>query len=255
MKPIYILCLCWATSLSAQNTPLLGLSLDHVNKFEKVYNLYAKDYDDMLVLQYSLAFNQAEMTFREVRPGVLNSYVENNFGNPFPGVITSVWYDPSLNGQNNPDSSVLIQFVFDIVQAGGSTLCFADTPLDYEFYVEENQEPAVLSQIQLQDECFTGLVLLDNSTGISGPQVNYDKLLNQVALNTQGELMFESSSDKALQFRLLDVAGKELAATNERQVLKGTNSIQLGKQIISGIYFLQVMADQAEIASIKLYVK
>jgi hypothetical protein len=256
MKHFFILIACcgWLIA-SAQNIPLLGLAVDHVNPVEKVYNLYAKDYDRMLVLQYSMVYDPARMAYRGIRGGVLLGYDESCVGNPFAGSVTSVWLDLPLIGQYNPDSTILIQFVFDIIQPGGSSLCFSENPLGYEFMKGDLDTYVELNQIQLHDECFTGIVDIDNATGISQPQPNMISLIDNVTLSISGELNFTSIQNQQLIFSLTDMLGREIRSGIQYDCSKGPSAIHLGQPLSNAIYLIKTVDQSGQFQAIKVFAK
>jgi|GEM_PF-1152220 len=256
MKHFFILiACCFCVSASTQNIPLLGLALDHVNTTEKVYNLYAKDYDRMLVLQYSMAYDPTKMTFWGIRGGALSGYDGSCVGNPIAGSVTSVWLDLALNGEYNPDSTTLIQFVFDINQPGGSTLCFSENPLGYEFMEGDLDTYAVLNQIQLHDECFSGIIDINNTTGISQLQPKANSLIENISLSASGELNFTSLQNQQLIFTLTDVLGREILSIGRTDYNKGHSTLNLGQSLSNAIYMVKVVNQDGQQQSIKVFAK
>lgn len=223
--------------MSAQNIANIGIQAVETTSTEKVYNFYVWDYENIVASQFSMTYDGAKMTYKEIRNSQVIGLSGSSFSNPLPGVILSSWIELDLEAESYIDSTVLYQIVFDIIVPGGSNLCFSDTPLRYEFVNEEE----VLNQIIIHDDCNTGLLLVLDPTGIADQEEEViESPLKYVFLSTQGELIFSLSNDQVLHFSLYDNLGREITQIPSQSFTTGRNTIHFRRTIPTGIYTLQV---------------
>ena len=132
-KWCFILCLIISKTVAGQDTAHIGLSLATLTPTEKVYNFYAWNYHYIIASQYSMLYDSTSMKYQGIRNSIVSGLGEGTFGHPLPGVITALWLDLDLQADDYADSTVLYQIAFDVLQPGGSSLCFSEMPLEYEF--------------------------------------------------------------------------------------------------------------------------
>jgi hypothetical protein len=253
-RMILFLALCSTLSIKAQTIPTFGLALDHVNAFEKVFSLYAKDYDHILAFQYSMVYDETKMTYLGLRNGVLLGYDPSCMGHPADGSLTSAWFDVTLIGQNHPDSAILIQFVFSIVQPGGSTLCFTDHPTEYTFMKESEDEPINLNQMRLQDDCFTGIIDIGDLSGLTPVRQDAPAWLDHVLLTSSGELYFHSNYSGLLSLVLHDMTGREITRISRQQVTEGRSKVSMPVAIPAASYLLSAIPESGTPQSMMIVV-
>lgn len=84
----------------------------------------AKDFNEILSMQYSMNWDPAVLKFKEVRGFGLNGMSIQSFGTHLTekGFLTFSWYDPALRGFSKPDGVRLYEVCFEAIgQAGSKT--------------------------------------------------------------------------------------------------------------------------------------
>ncbi|MCC6723482.1 MAG: hypothetical protein IT258_03160 [Saprospiraceae bacterium] len=82
----------------------------------------AKDFNQILSMQYSMNWDANVLKFKEVRSFGLDGMSLQNFGAHVAskGVMTFSWYDPSLRGFSKPDGHKLYDVCFEVLGNSGS---------------------------------------------------------------------------------------------------------------------------------------
>lgn len=86
----------------------------------------AKDFEQILSMQYSMNWNPSVLKFKEVRNFGLNGMSLQSFGAHLidKGILTFSWYDPSLRGFSKPDGHKLYEVCFEAIGNPGSRAQF-----------------------------------------------------------------------------------------------------------------------------------
>ncbi len=82
----------------------------------------AKDFNQILSMQYSMNWDANVLKFKEVRSFGLDGMSIQSFGGHLKekGILTFSWYDPSLRGFSKPDGHKLYEVCFEAVGIAGS---------------------------------------------------------------------------------------------------------------------------------------
>ena len=82
----------------------------------------AKDFHEILSMQYSMNWDVNVLKFKEVRGYNLPGMSKNNFGEHLvdQGMLTFSWYDPNLRGLSKPDGIKLYEVCFEAAGEPGS---------------------------------------------------------------------------------------------------------------------------------------
>jgi hypothetical protein len=244
-----------ACSIQAQDTVRLNVPLSSLTAVEKVYDFIVSDFENIVGFQFSMTFDDTKMQFREARNIILDHMTTNSFNDPLPGTLLSVWLDTDLEATDYSEPTPVFQLVFDVLEGEGSTLCFTNTPLDYEFIVEEVPGDFHLSHMVIDDDCQDGTAILLNTTATEDPAKTSPKIIDELYLNTHGILTFTSSSEELLRFSAFNPEGKIVATSKPIEVVKGTNEIALGQELLPGIYFINWTDSIGNTQSQKVFVK
>lgn len=244
-----------AFSTQAQDTVRLNVPLASLTSTEKIYDFIVSDFENIVGFQFSMTFDDTKMHFREVRNIVLDHMTTNSFNDPLPGTLLSVWLDTDLEATDYNEPTTIFQLVFDVLDGEGSPLCFTNTPLDYEFIVEEAPGDFHLSHMVIDDDCQDGTAILLNTTATEDPAKTSPKIINHLYLNTHGILTFTSLTEELLRFNAFNPEGKIVATSKPIEVVKGTNEIALGKELLPGIYFINWKDSIGNTQSEKVFVK
>ncbi len=103
----------------------------------------AQNFNNLIALQLSIAYNPAILDFTEIRPAntPLNLSPEGNFGiNEEMGTITVRWDDNTLAGITLTDDTELFRICFNGLEEGSTTLAFQDTPTIIEIIDANSNE-------------------------------------------------------------------------------------------------------------------
>lgn len=253
MKPILLyIGLLTGLYLQAQPTAHLGLSLSGFSGTEKVYNVYVSEYRGIIAHSYSMSFDDTKMTYQGIRNSIIPSITDASFANPSAGVITTLWFEGSLIGEDYLDSTVLYQIVFNVVQPGGSTLCFSQTPLPFEFVDAESNS---LNEIIIHDECFDSLLVIINPSSVVSAAPVPKASIQNLHMSNDGQFSFTSLADQHLAFNLNDSQGRILAALKSTYYSKGRNQGDFHQDIIPGPYLMQTMTNGSNAQSVMIIVQ
>lgn len=82
----------------------------------------ARDFNQILSMQYSMNWNVKMLKFKEVRNYNLPGMSKSNFGEHLAnqGKLTFSWYDPNLRGLSKPDGFRLYEVCFEVTGEKGS---------------------------------------------------------------------------------------------------------------------------------------
>jgi hypothetical protein len=253
MKKLFFLFLLAGSQwMTAQAVMHIGLTIAELTSTQKVYNVYVKNYDQILASQYSLSFDPQKMTFAGVRQSIPDGLGNSCFGTPFPGIATHAWIQTDLDPDSYIDSTVIYQLVFNVLQPGGSTLCFTNVPLDYEF-VKPDEE--LVEPFFIHDDCYSGDVLIDPSTGIHEPTISTAFQLQNISLSDRGEMTFNLKKPDQLRFTLYETNGKEIAGSNTKSYSTGRSTVNFGHALNNEIYLIKVTGTSGLVQTIKAFAK
>jgi hypothetical protein len=192
------------------------------------------------------------MKYQGIRNSIVSGLGEGNFGQPLPGSITSLWLDLNLTAEDYADSIVLYQIAFDVIQPGGSSLCFTDTPLEYEFVSYYNDVDESLDEIYIHDDCRLESLVIINPTATDDPKSSAMQVIDEVYLNSYGTLAFNSLKDQTLRISLCDLTGTQIVSFAERQFGEGRHKLQC-KILVSGIYVLKAIGEDGREQVMKVF--
>ncbi len=128
--------------LHAQTPLILGVYNKKVNPSETTcVSVYGRNFDRILSMQYTIAWNAQELQFKEIKEFSLPGLSINNFGlnKAKEGFFTFSWYDPQLQGITKADGEQLYEVCFQVNAASGtkSQLQFTSNPTTIEISMGE----------------------------------------------------------------------------------------------------------------------
>ncbi len=126
-----------ATLISAQGALTMGIYNKKAEKGKTVcVDVYGRDFQQILSLQYSLKWNPKHLKFKEVKSFKLAGLSAQNFGTnrAKEGLLSMAWYDPQLRGITMADGQTVYQICFDVIGDAGSKsyFKFTDVPTPIE---------------------------------------------------------------------------------------------------------------------------
>jgi hypothetical protein len=89
----------------------------------------AKDFQQILSMQYSMNWDPKVLKFREVKSFGLPGLRGTNFSAHLAekGILTYSWYDGNLQGVTKPDGARLYEICFDVIGEAGNKTMFQFT--------------------------------------------------------------------------------------------------------------------------------
>lgn len=93
----------------------------------------ARNFNEIVSMQYSMKWDPNVLKFKEVRSFNLPGLSANNFGAQLAGkegILTYSWFDANVRGISRPDGSNLYEVCFEVVGEPGSksAIQFTDVP-------------------------------------------------------------------------------------------------------------------------------
>ena len=93
----------------------------------------ARDFDQIVSMQYSVKWDKEVLRFKRVQAFNLPGLGEQNFGAHLAekeGILTHSWFDANVRGITRPDGANLYEICFDVVgePGGKSSIQFTDMP-------------------------------------------------------------------------------------------------------------------------------
>ena len=137
-KYFLLLPLLFIGTLLAAQTPLtMGIYNKKADKGKTVcVDVYGRNFNQILSMQYSLKWNPAHLKFKEVKSTNLKGLSPQNFGTnrAKEGVLSLAWYDPQLQGVTLADGQSVYQICFEVIGEPGtrSYFKFTDVPTPIE---------------------------------------------------------------------------------------------------------------------------
>ena len=254
MKKLLLIALTLiVTRIVAQETISLTLEVAEVTATEKIYNLIVDDFDDMVGWQYTMLFDGTEMRFKEIRNSVLEDLDSHDFNEPYPGVLLTAWIVTDLDPEDFSEPTVAFQIVFELFEPGGSGVCFSESPLEYEFIMQEVPGQAFLNEVVVSDDCHIDFPIALNTTGLENSNGNMLPEISKVHLSQNGESGFTLSEDLEMQITLYDLSGKVIGSTPTQLFVKGIHFIKFDKPLIEGVYIFQAVTPTEQRATFKLH--
>jgi hypothetical protein len=251
-KTLTILFLAFISSVQAQEALKLKVDLVEITGTEKVYNFITDNFEGIIGWQFTMAFDGTKMSFKEIRNPIHPNQSTANFYEPIPGELRSVWLDPDLEANNYPDSTVLFQLVFDILEPEGAPLCFLESQDYFEFIMDEGSGTISIVEILISDDCYQGFSIFLNTTATEIPSTSPTQLIREVFLSTDGILSFTSNTDQQLHLDVVDINGKVLSSLNAQPIAAGRPTLQCSI-VTPGIYLLKVKTEDGTTQVLKVF--
>ncbi len=240
-----------AASIQAQDPLKMKVEVVETSPTEKVYNFITINFVDIIGWQFIMNFDGTKMKFKEIRNAIHPSQTTGNFYEPTPGELRTVWIDTDLQPNNFPDSTVLFQLVFEILQPEGAPLCFLETQENFEFIMKDGSE-FTLTEILISDDCYQGFSIFLGGTSTENTGVSTQPFIKDVFLSTTGTLAFASTVDQQMHISLYDLNSKQVMSFGEKEIVSGRNTLQC-KPITQGVYVLKTIAENGKESAVKVF--
>jgi hypothetical protein len=121
--------------------PAAALTLSATNKTvdkgtQVCVEVRAKDFQQILTMQYSMKWDKNVLKFKEVKSFGLPGMSVQSFGTHLAekGILTYSWYDANIRGISKPDGHKLYEVCFEVTGQPGSKSYFQFT--DYPTIIE-----------------------------------------------------------------------------------------------------------------------
>lgn len=246
------LILTCAVSAQAQEALKLKVDLVEINPTEKVYNFITENFVGIIGWQFKLTFDGTKMKYKEIRNPIHPSQTSGIFYEPNPGELRSVWLDPDLVADNYPDSTVLFQLVFEILETEGAPVCFLQTDGSFEFILDEGSGTFTLAEILISDDCYTGFSIILDPTATENPTLPAVHLIKDMSLSPEGTLAFTSDHEQQLTISLYDMTGHQISSFAKKEYTEGRNTLEC-KAMVPGVYVLRAVAEDGLEQAVKVF--
>ncbi len=211
-----------------------------------VYDLVTDHFTDLISIQYTISYDTNSLIFEGIQNISLSQLNEDNFYGGIPGVITSLWYDQTLQGTSVPDGTVLYQIVFNMKHGTFGNVCFAEKPLESEFAGVDD----VLNSYYIVDDCHADP--FEVSLATSTQEIADRFGLNVFTIARDQKIVFDLTQKQSIQFHVFDLNGKLISAFPKKEYSTGQHTLNMNKSIIPGIYILTTEIDHQP-ATFKIY--
>lgn len=239
---ILAFCLALGAALQAQEPLKLKVDLLEITATEKVYNFISENFVGVIGWQFSMEFDGTKMKFKEIRNAVNPAHTSSNFNEPNPGELRSVWIDTDLQSNDFPDTTVLFQLVFDILEPEGAPLCFLESQEFFEFILDDDFVNFEFAELLISDDCYQGFSIILETTATENPTSPAVELVEDVFLSSSGTLAFTSKRDQSLQISLTDMSGKIIFSFAKKDYGEGRHTLNC-KAMAPGVYVLRFIAE------------
>jgi hypothetical protein len=240
----FLTTLIFACTLSVQAQSVLKLKLELVEttSTEKVYNFITENFVGFIGWQFLLEYDGTKMKYKEIRNPIHPTQTSSNFNEPTPGQLKSVWLDYDLVPNDYPDSTVLFQLVFELLDSEGAPVCFQPSQDFFEFIVHDGPGSFFLSEIVISDDCYQGFSIFLEGTATETPSTPVVESIKDVFLSSTGTLAFTSTLDQELSLSLFDLTGKELFSSTKKEYSEGRHALNC-IAVLPGIYVLKIATE------------
>ena len=243
--------LACSIAMQAQEPLKLKVELAEETSTERIYNFTTINMVGIIGWQFQMDFDGTKMKFKEIRNAVQTTQNSSNFHEPTPGNLRSVWLDYDLQADPIPDSVVLFQLVFEILDPEASSLCFRTSQEYFEFILDVTFG-LTLAEFLISDDCYQGFSIFLESTATENPEVIEVLPVKDVFLSSTGTLSFTSVENQELQLSLLDINGKLISTIDHREYTEGRNTVQC-KSVVPGMYLVKVRGEDGIGKVIKVF--
>jgi hypothetical protein len=245
------LILACTLSVQAQSVLKLKLELVETTPTEKVYNFITENFVGFIGWQFLLEFDGTKMKYKEIRNPIHPTQTSSNFNEPTPGQLRSVWLDYDLVPNDYPDSTVLFQLVFELLDPEGAPVCFQPSQDFFEFIVHDGPGSFFLSEIVISDDCYQGFSIFLEGTATENPSTPVVDSIKDVYLSSTGTLSFTSNLDQTLRLSLFDMNGKVLTSFDKKEYGVGRHTLKC-KNVSPGMYLFKVTSGDGKDTAIKV---
>jgi hypothetical protein len=245
------LCIAFGATLQAQEPLKLKVDLEEITATEKVYNFISENFVGVIGWQFTMEFDGTKMKFKEIRNAVNPAHTSHNFNEPVPGELRSVWIDTDLQSNDYPDSTVLFQLVFEILEAEGAPLCFLESQEFFEFILDEDMPGFEFAELLISDDCYQGFSIILETTATDNPSANVAELVKEVFIASKGTIAFTSNLDQELRISLLDMSGKVISSFVKKEYGEGRHTLNC-KGMVPGVYVLRFIAKDGKECVVKV---
>ncbi len=239
---ILAFCLALGAALQAQETLKLKVDLQEITATEKVYNFISENFVGVIGWQFTMQFDGTKMKFKEIRNAVNPTQTSGNFNEPNPGELRSVWIDTDLQSNDFPDTTVLFQLVFEILEPEGAPLCFLESQEFFEFILDDDFVNFEFAELLISDDCYQGFSIILETTATENPTSPAVELVQDLFLSSSGTLAFTSNRDQALHITLTDLSGKAISSFAKKEYGEGRHTLNC-KAMAPGAYVLRFIAE------------
>ncbi|MFZ1677078.1 MAG: T9SS type A sorting domain-containing protein [Saprospiraceae bacterium] len=237
MKSIlYIFAFLIPVGINAEDL-VMKITNPQVNGNQVVYDLVTDHFTDLVSIQYTISYDTNRLIFAGIQNINLPQLTEDNFYGGIPGVITSLWYDQTLQGTSVSDGTILYQIVFNMKNGAYGGVCFSDEPLESEFARVNN----VLNSYFIVDDCHADPYEVNLTTTTQEIADRFG--LNVFTIARDQKIVFALTQQQSIEFHVFDLNGQRISVFPKHEYTTGQHTLNLNRSIVPGIYILTTEID------------
>ncbi|MGB4850154.1 MAG: T9SS type A sorting domain-containing protein [Saprospiraceae bacterium] len=237
MKSIlYIFAFLIPVGINAEDL-VMKITNPQVNGNQVVYDLVTDHFTDLVSIQYTISYDTNRLIFAGIQNINLPQLTEDNFYGGIPGVITSLWYDQTLQGTSVSDGTILYQIVFNMKNGAYGGVCFSDEPLESEFARVNN----VLNSYFIVDDCHADPYEVNLTTTTQEIADRFG--LNVFTIARDQKIVFALTQQQSIEFHVFDLNGQRISVFPKHEYSTGQHTLNLNRSIVPGIYILTTEID------------
>ncbi len=237
MKSIlYIFAFLIPMGINAEDL-VMKITNPHVSGNQVVYDVVTDHFTDLISIQYSVSYDTNKLTFAGIQNINLPQLTEDNFYGGIPGVITSLWYDPTLQGTSVSDGTILYQIAFSMKNGTYGNVCFSEKPLESEFADVDN----VLTSYYIIDDCHADPFEVNLTTSTQEIADRFG--LNVFTTAQDQKIVFALTQPQSIKFHVFDLNGQMISTFPKQEYTTGQHSLNLNRSLVPGIYILNTEID------------
>lgn len=241
MKTIFFTLILILPLIGSSQEVLIEITNPQVSGDQVTYDVTATDFVDVVAYQFEIGYDPQILTFSAIQNPHL-TYDSFSFQTDNPGSIINLWTDLSLDGVTLPDSTIMYQIVFDMVNDTFGSVCFNQDSTPFEVIDFNN-----MFTVYITDDCHEEpFLFVDNTSGTE--DIAYSYGLKVSSVNFSSEFMFSLEKESVMSFRLFNMTGAQLASFPSDTYSPGVHMFDIPRDLMPGMYILTAVIDQQPVS-------
>ena len=243
MKTILITLILMLPFIVKSQEVLIEITNPQVSGDQVTYDVIATGFFEVVGYQFEISYDPEQLTFSSIENINLPEMTEADFVTSNPGSIINLFFLLSLDGVTLPDSALMYQIVFDMVNDTFGSVCFTQdsTPFEVTNFDKE------MFTVYITDDCHEEpFLFVDNTSGTE--DIAYSYGLKVSSVNFSSEFMFSLEKESDLGFRLFNMTGAQLARFPSDTYSPGVHMLDIPDDMMPGMYILTAVIDHKPVS-------